>query len=98
MTPYEAINGTVKPLILPAVQNNHEQNNVQAIERKISMNLIKSKDKMERKFNKFKRNRKLDLNSKVFVKVQNDKNKLKPIYDGPFTAVEICNSGVSYIL
>ena len=98
MTPYEAINGTVKPLILPAVQNNHEQNNVQAIERKISMNLIKSKDKMERKFNKFKRNRKLDLNSKVFVKVQNNKNKLKPIYDGPFTVVEICSSGVSYML
>ena len=98
MTPYEVINGIVNPLELPGVLNHNVYNNIKYVEEKVKNNLTKSKHNMEKRFNKFKRNRKLTLNSKVYVKVQNVKNKLRPIFDGPYTVIEICESGVSYML
>ena len=98
MTPYEVVYGNVKSLELPGVLCNNVNNNLNNVVNKVRSNLIKTQTKMEKNFNKFKRNRKLSINSQVFVKIQNNQNKLKPIYDGPYTVVEICKSGVSYML
>ena len=99
-SPHEILNNVKSDVNLPAIFK-YKQNLFQC--KDDLFNYVKDKNlkvnkKIHDKSNKFKRNRCFKIGDVVYVKVQEQTNKLKPKFRGPFNVINVFPSKLSYLL
>lgn len=97
-TPHELVCNKVFPVDLKGIINDPEftieergniEHDVQIIRKETTKLMLKT-------VNKSRKYKKVNLGDKVYVRVHDLQNKLKPIYKGPVTIIKVHNSKYSY--
>lgn len=97
-SPFEILNNSYCKVDLPGIliQTCNVKNDKCDLFNIVYSNLEKNNYKMRNTYDKNKRDRKFKLGDYVFVKVQDKKSKLKPLYCGPCKIIEVGRTNLSY--
>ena len=99
VTPFELVYNCNAPVELPGIlkPENFLDHEIVELKKIVKGKIDKCKSKKQ-KNNRYKRKRQFKYDDQVYVKDPKPKNKLNPIYKGPYRVIKVHDSGYSYDL
>ena len=99
-TPLEIVNNKWTTVDVPGVLNNPHliHGNHFDLYKKIHNQLRTNQKQMKKKYDRFKKNKQIQLGDQVYYRIPDHKNKMKKIYQGPCKVIDKSSTDFSYVL